>query len=121
LKKIGSYSKSDEVKEALQNRSQFLYLLGCYWWVMKKEGHVYRGITYSTRHSTKIYFVFRSFLENVDTILEAASLNGGGWKKYLFLTFETYRIRTKKRNGCHQITNLNKLTNKNILWIRMLY
>jgi hypothetical protein len=32
-------SKFDEVKEA-QNRSQFLYLLGCYRWVIRKDMYI---------------------------------------------------------------------------------
>jgi hypothetical protein len=34
---------------------------------------------------------------------------------------ETYRIRTKEKERMPSTTNLNKKTNKNILWIRMLY
>jgi nitrogen regulatory protein PII len=60
--------------------------------------------------------------KTIDTILEAASTGMVGDGKYLFLTFKKpIESEPKKRNGCHQITNLNKKLIKNILWIRMLY
>jgi hypothetical protein len=60
------------------------------------------------------------FGKTIDTILEAASTEWWGMEKYLFLT-KPIESEPKKRNGCHQITNLNKKLIKNILWIRMLY
>jgi nitrogen regulatory protein P-II 1 len=57
----------------------------------EKEGHVYRGITYSTTDIQRRYIsiVVSDLLEKtIDTILEAASTGNGGMEKYLFLTFK---------------------------------
>jgi nitrogen regulatory protein PII len=83
----------------------------------EKEGHVYRGITYSTTDIQRRYIsiVVSDLLEKtIDTILEAASTGNGGMEKIFVSDIqETYRIRTKEKGGCHQITNLNKkITNK---------
>jgi nitrogen regulatory protein P-II 1 len=55
-----------------------------------KEGHVYRGITYSTTDIQRRYIsivVSDFFWKTIDTILEA-STGMVGMEKYLFLTFK---------------------------------
>ena len=95
-------SKFDEVKEALHSIEVNFF---SYWDVTgvgnEKEGHVYRGISYSTtdiqrRHLTIV--VSDDFLEKtVSKILEAAySGNVGDGKIFVSEVLQAYRIRTKE-------------------------
>jgi nitrogen regulatory protein P-II 1 len=96
-------SKFDEVKEALHKIEVNFFT---YWDVTgvgnEKQGHVYRGITYSTTDIQRRYIsvvVSDPFLEKtVDTILEAASTGMvGDGKIFVSDVQETYRIRTKEK------------------------
>ena len=96
-------SKFDEVKEALHKIEVNFFT---YWDVTgvgnEKEGHVYRGITYSTTDIQRRYIsivVSDLFLEKtIDTILEAASTEMvGDGKIFVSDIQETYRIRTKEK------------------------
>jgi nitrogen regulatory protein P-II 1 len=96
-------SKFDEVKEALHKIEVNFFT---YWDVTgvgnEKQGHVYRGITYSTTDIQRRYIsvvVSDPFLEKtVDTILEAASTGMvGDGKIFVSDIQETYRIRTKEK------------------------
>ena len=96
-------SKFDEVKEALHKIEVNFFT---YWDVTgvgnEKEGHVYRGITYSTTEIQRRYIsivVSDLFLEKtIDTILEAASTGiVGDGKIFVSDVQETYRIRTKEK------------------------
>ncbi|WP_016988145.1 P-II family nitrogen regulator [Flavobacterium sp. ACAM 123] len=96
-------SKFDEVKEALHKIEVNFFT---YWDVTgvgnEKEGHVYRGITYSTTDIQRRYIsvvVSDLFLEKtIDTILEAASTGiVGDGKIFVSDIQETYRIRTKEK------------------------
>jgi nitrogen regulatory protein P-II 1 len=96
-------SKFDEVKEALHKIEVNFFT---YWDVTgvgnEKEGHVYRGITYSTTDIQRRYIsivVSDLFLEKtIDTILEAASTGMvGDGKIFVSDIQETYRIRTKEK------------------------
>ena len=96
-------SKFDEVKEALHKIEVNFFT---YWDVTgvgnEKEGHVYRGITYSTTDIQRRYIsivVSDLFLEKtIDTILEAASTGiVGDGKIFVSDVQETYRIRTKEK------------------------
>ncbi len=96
-------SKFDEVKEALHKIEVNFFT---YWDVTgvgnEKQGHVYRGITYSTTDIQRRYIsvvVSDPFLEKtVDTILEAASTGMvGDGKIFVSEIQETYRIRTKEK------------------------
>jgi nitrogen regulatory protein P-II 1 len=77
-----------------------------------KGGHVYRGITYSTTDIQRRYIsivVSDLFLEKtIDTYFRSSVKVVGDGKIFVSDIQETYRIRTKEKNGCHQITNLNK-------------
>jgi nitrogen regulatory protein P-II 1 len=97
-------SKFDDVKEALHQIEVNFF---SYWDVTgvgnEKQGHVYRGISYSTtdiqrRHLSIV--VSDDFLEKtVNIILEAAySGNVGDGKIFVSEVLEAYRIRTKE-NG----------------------
>ncbi len=97
-------SKFDDVKEALHQIEVNFF---SYWDVTgvgnEKQGHVYRGISYSTtdiqrRHLCVV--VSDDFLEKtVNAILEAAySGNVGDGKIFVSDVLEAYRIRTKE-NG----------------------
>lgn len=97
-------SKFDDVKEALHQIEVNFF---SYWDVTgvgnEKQGHVYRGISYSTtdiqrRHLSIV--VSDDFLEKtVNSILEAAySGNVGDGKIFVSEVLEAYRIRTKE-NG----------------------
>ena len=97
-------SKFDDVKEALHQIEVNFF---SYWDVTgvgnEKQGHVYRGISYSTtdiqrRHLSIV--VSDDFLEKtVNSILEAAySGNVGDGKIFVSDVLEAYRIRTKE-NG----------------------
>ena len=96
-------SKFDEVKEALHKIEVNFFT---YWDVTgvgnEEQGHVYRGITYSTTDIQRRYIsvvVSDPFLEKtVDTILEAASTGMvGDGKIFVSDIQETYRIRTKEK------------------------
>ncbi|MFT6369792.1 MAG: nitrogen regulatory protein P-II 1 [Maribacter sp.] len=97
-------SKFDDVKEALHQIEVNFF---SYWDVTgvgnEKQGHVYRGISYSTADIQRRYLsvvVSDEFLQKtVDTILEAAySGNVGDGKIFVTDVIEAYRIRTKE-NG----------------------
>jgi nitrogen regulatory protein P-II 1 len=97
-------SKFDDVKEALHQIEVNFF---SYWDVTgvgnEKQGHVYRGISYSTADIQRRYLsvvVSDEFLQKtVDTILEAAySGNVGDGKIFVSDVIEAYRIRTKE-NG----------------------
>ncbi|WP_423998361.1 P-II family nitrogen regulator [Maribacter sp. IgM3_T14_3] len=95
-------SKFDDVKEALHNIEVNFF---SYWDVTgvgnEKEGHVYRGISYSTTDIQRRYLtivVSDDFLEKtVNAILSAAySGNVGDGKIFVSEVLEAYRIRTKE-------------------------
>jgi nitrogen regulatory protein P-II 1 len=97
-------SKFDEVKEALHEIEVNFF---SYWDVTgvgnEKQGHVYRGISYSTSDIQRRYLtivVSDEFLERtVEAILEAAYTgNVGDGKVFVSEVIEAYRIRTKE-NG----------------------
>lgn len=95
-------SKFDDVKEALHQIEVNFF---SYWDVTgvgnEKEGHVYRGIAYSTSDIQRRYLsivVSDEFLQRtVDAILEAAYTgNVGDGKVFVSDIQEGYRIRTKE-------------------------
>nr|WP_299384532.1 P-II family nitrogen regulator [Allomuricauda sp.] len=95
-------SKFDEVKKALHEIEVNFF---SYWDVTgvgnEKQGHVYRGISYSTSDIQRRYLVIvvsDDFLERtVNTLLESASTgNVGDGKIFVSDVIEAYRIRTKE-------------------------
>ncbi|MFT7336663.1 MAG: nitrogen regulatory protein P-II 1 [Porticoccaceae bacterium] len=96
-------SKFDDVKKALHQIEVNFF---SYWDVTgvgnEKEGHVYRGITYSTTDIQRRYIsvvVTDAFLEkSIEAILESAytGMVGDG-KIFVSDIQETYRIRTKEK------------------------
>jgi len=97
-------SKFDEVKEALHQIEVNFF---SYWDVTgvgnEKQGHVYRGISYSTSDIQRRYLsivVSDEFLEpTVNAILEAAHTgNVGDGKIFVSEVLQAYRIRTRE-NG----------------------
>jgi len=97
-------SKFDDVKKALHQIEVNFF---SYWDVTgvgnEKQGHVYRGISYSTSDIQRRYLsivVSDDFVQKtVDTILEAAYTgNVGDGKIFVSEVLEAYRIRTKE-NG----------------------
>lgn len=95
-------SKFDEVKKALHGIEVNFF---SYWDVTgvgnEKQGHVYRGISYSTTDIQRRYLsivVSDEFLQRtVDTILESAYTgNVGDGKVFVSEVKEAYRIRTKE-------------------------
>ncbi len=97
-------SKFEDVKEALHQIEVNFF---SYWDVTgvgnEQQGHVYRGISYSTTDIQRRYLsivVSDEFLEKtVDAILESAySGNVGDGKIFVSDVIEAYRIRTKE-NG----------------------
>jgi len=95
-------SKFDDVKKALHQIEVNFF---SYWDVTgvgnEKQGHVYRGISYSTTDIQRRYLsivVSDQFLEKtVNTILEAAYTgNVGDGKVFVSEVLEAYRIRTKE-------------------------
>lgn len=95
-------SKFDEVKKALHGIEVNFF---SYWDVTgvgnEKQGHVYRGISYSTSDIQRRYLsivVSDEFLERtVNTILESAYTgNVGDGKIFVSEVKEAYRIRTKE-------------------------
>jgi nitrogen regulatory protein P-II 1 len=96
-------SKFDDVKKALHQIEVNFFT---YWDVTgvgnEKQGHVYRGITYSTADIQRRYIsvvVSDPFLDRtIDAILEAAySGMVGDGKIFVSEIQETYRIRTKEK------------------------
>ena len=95
-------SKFEEVKVALH---QIGVIFFTYWDVTgvgnEKEGHVYRGVSYSTSDIQRRYLsivVSDPFLEKtVDVLLQTAytGMVGDG-KIFVSDIIETYRIRTKE-------------------------
>ncbi len=97
-------SKFDEVKEALHQIEVNFF---SYWDVTgvgnEKQGHVYRGITYSTTDIQRRYLsivVSDEFLDRtVNALLDSAYTgNVGDGKIFVSEVSEAYRIRTKE-NG----------------------
>ena len=96
-------SKFDEVKEALHQVEVNFF---SYWDVTgvgnEKQGHVYRGVSYSTSDIQRRYLeiiVSDSFLEiTVNAILNSAATGDvGDGKIFVSNIEETYRIRTKQK------------------------
>ncbi|MFA9191755.1 P-II family nitrogen regulator [Flavobacterium sp. FZUC8N2.13] len=96
-------SKFEDVKKALHQIEVNFFT---YWDVTgvgnEKEGHVYRGITYSTSDIQRRYIsivVSDPFLERtIDAILNAAETGMvGDGKIFVSDITETYRIRTKEK------------------------
>lgn len=97
-------SKFDDVKNALHQIEVNFF---SYWDVTgvgnEKQGHVYRGISYSTSDIQRRYLsivISDEFLERtVDAILESAYTgNVGDGKVFVSEIVDAYRIRTKE-NG----------------------
>jgi len=97
-------SKFDEVKKALHAIEVNFF---SYWDVTgvgnEKQGHVYRGISYSTSDIQRRFLsivISDEFLDlTVNAILEAAGTgNVGDGKIFVSEVLEAYRIRTKE-NG----------------------
>jgi nitrogen regulatory protein P-II 1 len=95
-------SKFDEVKTALHQIEVNFFT---YWDVTgvgnEKEGHVYRGITYSTADIQRRYIsivVSDPFLERTVEALLKTAYTGmvGDGKIFVSDVIETYRIRTKE-------------------------
>lgn len=95
-------SKFDEVKKALHEIEVNFF---SYWDVTgvgnEKQGHVYRGISYSTSDIQRRYLsivVSDEFVEKtVNTILETAYTgNVGDGKVFVSEVVQAYRIRTKE-------------------------
>lgn len=96
-------SKFDEVKKALHEIEVNFF---SYWDVTgvgnEKQGHVYRGISYSTSDIQRRYLVIvvtDQFLDKtVDTLITAASTGHVGDGKIFISNMEdAYRIRTKEK------------------------
>jgi len=96
-------SKFDEVKEALHQVEVNFF---SYWDVTgvgnEKQGHVYRGVSYSTSDIQRRYLsivVSEPFLEiTINAILNAAYTgNVGDGKIFVSDIQESYRIRTKEK------------------------
>ncbi|MEL6306044.1 MAG: P-II family nitrogen regulator [Bacteroidota bacterium] len=95
-------SKFHEVTKALHDIEVNFF---SYWDVTgvgnEKQGHVYRGISYSTTDIQRRYLVIvvsDSFLERtVETLLNSAATgNVGDGKIFVSDVIEAYRIRTKE-------------------------
>ena len=95
-------SKFSNVKKALHNVEVNFF---SYWDVTglgnEKEGHVYRGVTYSTTDIQRRYLsivVSEPFVERtVNAIIESAySGEVGDGKIFILPVEEAYRIRTKE-------------------------
>ena len=96
-------SKFDEVKDALHQIEVNFF---SYWDVTgvgnEKQGHVYRGVSYSTTDIQRRYLsivVSDPFLEiAVDAVLKSAFTGSvGDGKIFVSNIEETYRIRTKEK------------------------
>ena len=97
-------SKFDDVKQALHQIEVNFF---SYWDVTgvgnEKQGHVYRGISYSTTDIQRRYLeivISDEFLERtINAVLESAYTgNVGDGKIFVSDVLEAYRIRTKE-NG----------------------
>ena len=95
-------SKFHEVTKALHDIEVNFF---SYWDVTgvgnEKQGHVYRGISYSTTDIQRRYLVIvvsDSFLErSIETLLNSAATgNVGDGKIFVSDVIEAYRIRTKE-------------------------
>jgi nitrogen regulatory protein P-II 1 len=98
-------SKFDEVKEALHRIEVNFF---SYWDVTgvghEKQGHVYRGVSYSTADIQRRFLsiiVSDPFVEiTIDAILKSAYTGGvGDGKIFVADIEETYRIRTKEKGS----------------------
>ena len=98
-------SKFDEVKKALHEIEVNFF---SYWDVTgvgnEKQGHVYRGISYSTTDIQRRYLsivISDEFLDRtVNTLLESAMTgNVGDGKIFVSEVLEAYRIRTNERGS----------------------
>ena len=98
-------SKFDEVKEALHQIEVNFF---SYWDVTgvgnEKQGHVYRGVSYSTTDIQRRFLsivVSEPFLERtVEAILQSAYTgNVGDGKIFVSNIEEAYRIRTKEKGA----------------------
>ena len=98
-------SKFKEVKEALHNVEVNFF---SYWDVTgignEKEGHVYRGISYSTSEIQRRYIsivVNDDFVEpTINAILKSAATDRvGDGKIFVLPVDEAYRIRTAEKGG----------------------
>ena len=98
-------SKFDEVKEALHNVEVNFF---SYWDVTgvgnEKEGHVYRGISYSTSEIQRRYLsivVNDDFVETaIEAILKSAATDRvGDGKIFVMPVEEAFRIRTGEKGG----------------------
>ena len=98
-------SKFEDVKEALHNVEVNFF---SYWDVTgvgnEKEGHVYRGITYSTSEIQRRYLsivVSESFVEKtIQAIISTAATDKvGDGKIFILPVEEAYRIRTGEKGN----------------------
>lgn len=98
-------SKFKDVKEALHNVEVNFF---SYWDVTgignEKEGHVYRGISYSTSEIQRRYLsivVNDDFVETtINAILKASATDRvGDGKIFVMPVEEAYRIRTGEKGG----------------------
>tara|TARA_B100001057_G_scaffold439034_1_gene471926 strand:+ start:401 stop:739 length:339 start_codon:yes stop_codon:yes gene_type:complete len=98
-------SKFDDVKEALQGVEVNFF---SYWDVTgvgnEKEGHVYRGITYSTSEIQRRYLsivVSEPFVEKtINAIVSTAATDKvGDGKIFILPVEEAYRIRTGEKGN----------------------
>ena len=98
-------SKFDDVKEALHNVEVNFF---SYWDVTgvgnEKEGHVYRGISYSTSEIQRRYLsivVSEPFVEKtINAILSTAATDRvGDGKIFILPVEEAYRIRTGEKGN----------------------
>ncbi len=98
-------SKFDDVKEALQGVEVNFF---SYWDVTgvgnEKEGHVYRGITYSTSEIQRRYLsivVSEPFVEKtINAIISTAATDKvGDGKIFILPVEEAYRIRTGEKGN----------------------
>ncbi len=98
-------SKFDDVKEALHEVEVNFF---SYWDVTgvgnEKEGHVYRGITYSTSEIQRRYLsivVSESFVEKtINAIISTAATDKvGDGKIFILPVEEAYRIRTGEKGN----------------------
>ena len=98
-------SKFELVKEALHNVEVNFF---SYWDVTgvgnEKEGHVYRGISYSTTEIQRRYLsivVNDDFVQTtVDAIVKSAATDKvGDGKIFILPVYEAYRVRTGEKGG----------------------
>ena len=98
-------SKFDEVKEALHNVEVNFF---SYWDVTgvgnEKEGHVYRGISYSTSEIQRRYLSIVVNDDFVDKTVKAIIKSGatdkvGDGKIFILPVEEAFRIRTGEKGG----------------------